>query len=294
MRIMVTGKEGQLARSLAERAPHHPNISLMFAARPEVDLAVPGKLASAVEQIRPDLVINAAAYTAVDAAEKDEALAQRINAEAAGEGAEAAARIGATFMQLSTDYVFNGDSTEAWSEGDVVDPINAYGRTKAEGERRVLAADARHIVVRTSWLLGPFGHNFLKTMLRLASERDEIAVVDDQWGCPTMTLDLADALLVLAGEVVSGEARGIIHLANSGKATWATLAQEIFVASAARGGPSATVRRITSADYPTPARRPLNSVLNCITAQARYGVSLRDWRESLGHVVSRLVVGCHE
>jgi dTDP-4-dehydrorhamnose reductase len=291
MKIMVMGREGQLARSLAEREAYHPAMELKFVGRPKTDLATPGKFAEAIEANKPDIVINAAAFTAVDAAEEGEALAYQVNAEAPREGAVAAARLGIPFVQISTDYVFNGGSTRLWREEDSVDPINAYGRTKAEGERQVLAASPHHLIVRTSWLVGPFGHNFVKTMLRLAAERDEIAVVDDQRGRPTETLVLADGLLTLSDLARTHELGGIWHLAGSGDATWAELAEEVMKASAAHGGATATIRRISTEEYPTPAARPRNSVLDCRKAKDKLGIALSSWRDFVSPLVERLRSG---
>lgn len=290
MKILVTGKKGQVARSIAERALKDPSFSLIFAARPQVDLTKPGSLASAIENTEPDIILNAAAFTHVDQAEYDAAIAYRVNAEAAGEGAEAAARLRIPFLQLSTDYVFDGSGDNPWRETDPVAPLNIYGRSKADGEARVLAASPRHLVVRTSWLVSPFGQNFVKTMLGLAAEREEISVVDDQHGCPTSTLDLVDSLLALAARTIEEETAGIWHLAGQGAASWATLAQCIMEASLANGGPFATIRAVTSADFPTPAKRPRNSVLDCGKARDKLGIELPNWRGSIGAIVERLVV----
>lgn len=288
MRVLVTGRDGQIAASLAERARLRPQIALEFAARPRVDLAIPGSLAAAIESARPDIVINAAAFTAVDRAEADEARAFRINAEAAGEGAEMAGKLGIPFIQLSTDYVFGGAPGRPWREDDPIAPLSAYGRTKAEGERRVMAVFGNPCCVRTSWLISPFGHNFARTMLRLAAERDEIAVVADQRGRPTSALDLADALLDLVGRALAGEAAGIWHIANAGEASWAGLAEEVMGVSREAGGPHAVIRPIASADYPAPAPRPANSVLDCTRARDELGIDLPDWREAVGTIVRRL------
>ncbi len=286
MKILVSGRDGQVARSLATRGPA---IEWIFAARPDCDLAEPGSFAAAIAAARPDLVINAAAYTAVDRAEDEEALANRINADAAGEGAEAAARLGIPFVQLSTDYVFDGTGKRPWREDDPVAPLGAYGRTKAAGEVAVLSASPAHSVVRTSWLIGPFGRNFAKTMLRLAADRDAINVVADQRGCPTSTLDLADALIAFAGHAVAGRAGGIWHLAGQGAASWADLAEEIFGVSADHGGPAARVKRIATIDYPTPAQRPANSVLDCSKARDRLGIDLPDWHTGVRAFVPSLL-----
>lgn len=289
MRILVIGRQGQVAESLALAVRNRSGVELVTASRPDVDLEIEGSLGRAIEAAEPEIVINAAAFTAVDRAETEEAVARRINAYAAGEGAAAAAEIGVPFIQLSTDYVFHGSGKSAWRETDAVRPINAYGRTKAEGEAQVLVADARHAVVRTSWVVSPFGHNFVKTMLRLASERDEIAVVDDQRGCPTSALDLADGLLQLAPLAVTGKASGIFHLAARGTASWAELAEHVMQCSAAAGGPSASIRPIETADFPTPAVRPAHSVLDCGKAEKELGIVLPHWRDSVSNIVQILV-----
>lgn len=288
MKILVTGREGQVARSLTERATARLGIELLFAARPDIDLAEAGALGRAIEALHPDLVINAAAYTAVDGAQQEEALAFRINSEAAGEGAEAAARLAIPFIQLSTDYVFDGSAGRAWREDDPVEPLSVYGLTKAEGEFRVLAASGNHCIVRTSWVVSPFGHNFVKTMLSLATEHNEIEVVADQLGRPTSALDLADALLTFACRAIDGESAGIWHLANGGEASWAELAEEVMRASREAGGPYANIRRIASADYSARAPRPANSVLDCSKVRDRLGIELPDWRNAVDRIVRRL------
>lgn len=284
MRVLVTGHNGQVARSLAERVATHSDIELVFVGRPELDLAQPGKLARAIAEIAPEAVINAAAYTAVDQAESEEELAFAINAEAAGEGAEAAAVLDVPFIQLSTDYVFDGGGIRPWREDDPVAPINAYGRTKAEGERRVLAASPLHAVVRTSWVVSPFGRNFVKTMLRLADERDEIAVVADQIGAPTSALDVADALLAMLPMAIAGKAGGMWHMSSKGTASWADAARQVMQV----GGAATTIRDIATADYPTPARRPANSVLDCSKAENRLGIALPAWESSVAAIVARI------
>jgi dTDP-4-dehydrorhamnose reductase len=288
VKILVSGRQGQVSQSLAQRVPSFSDIELVFVGRPEVDLGVEGSLARAIEEASPDLIINAAAFTAVDRAETEEQTAYRINADAAGEGALAAARVGAPFIQLSTDYVFDGAPGRAWRETDPVAPANAYGRTKAEGEEQVMAANARNVVVRTSWVVSPMGHNFVKTMLRLANERDEIAVVDDQRGCPTSALDLTSALIEVGRRAMDNEAQGIYHLAGAGEASWADLAEHVFRCSAEHGGPSANVRRIATADFPTPAVRPANSVLDCTKARKELGIVLPPWQESVANIVQTL------
>lgn len=283
MSVLVVGRGGQLATALAE-------LGCATVGRPEVDLAVPGSLAAAIEQARPSVVINAAAYTAVDRAEQEPALAHRVNAEAAAEGASAAARIGAGFLYISTDYVFDGSKGEPYSEGDEPNPINAYGESKLAGEHMVRAVSPDAIIVRTSWVVSPFGHNFVRTMLRLAAERDRVSVVADQRGSPTSALDLAPALLALADRwrEVAGET---FHLANAGDASWHELAAVVMASSAARGGPSVPVDPIGTADYPTPARRAADTRLDCAKARQRLGLALPDWHGAVDAIVGRLLDG---
>ena len=289
MKVLVIGRHGQVAESLASIVQEMGDVDLVRVGRPDVDLEVEDALARAIAEARPNVVINAAAYTAVDRAESEESTAHRINADAPGEGAIAAAELGIPFIQLSTDYVFDGSGERAWREADPVEPINAYGRTKADGEAQVLAADPRHIVVRTSWVVSPFGHNFVKSMLRLAAERDEIAVVDDQRGCPTSALDLAKALLQLARRAVESEAAGIFHLAAAETASWADLAEHVMACSAEVGGPVARIRRVTSREFPTDAIRPSNSVLDCSKARDELGIWLPRWRDSTAAIVAAVV-----
>ena len=293
MRILVTGREGQLARSLAELAPTVPLLDLLFAARPECDLAVPGSAAAMIESVRPGLVINAAAYTAVDQAEAEPDLALRINALAAGEIAEACARTGAPMLHLSTDYVFAGNGDCPIREDAPISPLGVYGRTKAEGEARVRAAQPDHLILRTAWVVSPFGKNFVGTMLKLAEARDEIAVVADQIGSPTSALELARVVLELADRRRSGDAgwRMTYHAAGTGQASWAEVAQVVMEVSAKCGGPTASIRPITTAAYPTPAARPIWSVLDTRALASQFGLTLGCWREGIDNVTARLLAG---
>lgn len=288
MQIFVTGRDGQVARSLAERSANHTGLHLHFAARPECDLAIPGAVANGIRAARPALVISAAAYTAVDKAEQEPELAHRINADAAGEIAEAAAAVGAPIIHLSTDYVFGGTGTEPMREDEPIAPLGAYGRTKAAGEAAVGAGQGDHLILRTAWVYSPFGANFVKTMLRLSREREEIAVVADQVGSPTNALDLADVILALADRRLTGDRAGwgeTYHAAGSGQASWADFASSIMQAS----GSSTRIRPIATADFPTPAQRPSWSVLDGSKLANTFGLALPEWRDSLPAVVERLV-----
>ena len=287
MRIFVTGREGQVARSLAERLTGH---ELIFAARPELDLTRPETIERAVATAQPDLIVSAAAYTAVDKAEGEPELAMLANGEAPGILARAAARSGAAIIHLSTDYVFDGSLDRPWRETDPVNPLGVYGSTKLAGEEAVAQSGARHAILRTAWVYSPFGQNFVKTMLRLAGERDEVRVVGDQFGSPTSAFDIADGIrAVAAGWAEGGTATGRFHLAGSGETSWAGFASAVFSESAARGGPSARVVPIATSEYPTRARRPANSRLDCSAMEQAFGYRAPPWRQSLSSVIARLV-----
>jgi dTDP-4-dehydrorhamnose reductase len=291
MKLLVTGKGGQLARSLAERARRHEQIELHFAGRPDFDLERPEMLADHIRALAPDAVINAAAYTAVDKAEDEPELAQRINAQAPALLAAAAREAGARFVQISTDYVFDGSGSGPYREDRPTAPIGAYGRSKCAGEEGVRAASPDHVVIRTAWVYSPFGANFVKTMIRLAGERDELRVVADQRGNPSSALDLADGILALCERWRSGEDTGLgktYHLAGSGEASWAEFAEATFEECEANGLKSARVVPIATADYPTRAVRPANSTLDSSLFAHDVGFRMPEWRSSLSEVVRAL------
>jgi dTDP-4-dehydrorhamnose reductase len=291
MKILVTGREGQLARSLAVRAAGRPEFELSFAGRPEFDLEQPESLAEHIRATAPQVVINAAAYTAVDKAEDEPDRARLVNAEAPGKLAEAAAGVGARFIQISTDYVFDGTGSGPYREDAPTAPIGVYGRTKCQGEAAVRAASRDHVVIRTAWVYSPFGANFVKTMIRLAGDRDRINVVADQRGNPSSALDLADGLLALCDRWVAGDKAGLgrtYHLAGTGEANWAEFAEAIFAECRANGLPFAEVSPIASADYPTRAVRPANSTLDSQAFARDAGFEMPHWRQSLAKVVKTL------
>lgn len=278
MTLLIVGKSGQIARALA-RGAEGRGIPFSSLGRPEFDLenfeATP---------LSAKAVINAAAYTQVDRAEDEPDRARAINAIAPGKLAASAPRDG-VFIHFSTDYVFAGDKAEPYVETDPVGPVSAYGVTKLEGERAVLAAHPRAIILRTAWVYDASGANFVRTMLRLAKGRDEVGVVADQRGCPSFARDLADVALDIAARPKSF---GIYHCANAGETTWADFAEEIFRLSSARGGPKASVRRITTAEFPTRAKRPQNSRLDCTKLENDYGVRMRPWREALAECIDEI------
>ncbi|TRZ90787.1 MAG: dTDP-4-dehydrorhamnose reductase [Rhodocyclaceae bacterium] len=283
MKILLTGCGGQLGRELKRSLASLGE--LVARDHGELDLAKPETLRDAVRTIAPTVIVNAAAYTAVDKAETETGVAEAINAVAPGILAEEARRLGALLIHYSTDYVFDGAKPAPYTEEDSPAPLSAYGRSKRAGELAIAAAGCRHLIFRTSWVYGLHGANFMKTMLRLGREHDEwrapLRVVGDQIGAPTWTRHLADATaLVLArGDSPSG----LYHLAAAGKTSWHGYAEAIF-AEAQRTGlmeKIPVVHRITSADYPLPAARPANSRLDCSRFRRDFGLALPDWRTGL-------------
>ncbi|MEP7457180.1 dTDP-4-dehydrorhamnose reductase [Phyllobacterium sp. SB3] len=294
MRIVVTGRDGQVARSLIERAALHPSIKLIALGRPELDLAQPETVFAAISAAKPDLVISAAAYTAVDKAEDEPALARAINADGAAAVAQAAANLNAPIVHLSTDYVFCGEGDRPYVESDPTGPRSVYGQTKLEGELAVADANPRHLILRTAWVYSPFGTNFVKTMLRLAETRDTLSVVADQWGNPTSAIDIADAVLHLADRLHTdpdGVDFGIYHLVGTGSTNWSSFAREIFKISTDGLGPFADVKDILTSEYPTKANRPSNSRLSTDRFFDIFGWRAPAWQQSLKHVVDRIPAG---
>jgi dTDP-4-dehydrorhamnose reductase len=290
--MIVTGRHGQVVRSLVERAAG-TQFDIVPLGRPGIDFAGPAaSVVSAVERARPDVIVSAAAYTQVDQAETDADQAFAVNAAGPQALARAARELQVPLIHLSTDYVFDGFKGSPYVEDDPTRPQGVYGASKLEGERTVIAEQRDSAVLRTAWVYSPFGTNFVKTMLRLAGDRDEIAVVADQRGNPTSALDLADGILAVAANLAQDadpSLRGVFHVSASGEASWAEFAEAIFAASGELGGPTARVKRILAADYPTPARRPANSRLDSSKLTRAHGVRLPEWRQSVKQVVSRLV-----
>jgi dTDP-4-dehydrorhamnose reductase len=285
--VVIIGRNGQVARALARLAGGQDH-AVSTIGRPEFDLEHPENLPSLLAPLRPDVVINAAAYTAVDRAEAEAERAFAVNAAGAGAVSRAAAEAGAAIVHLSTDYVFSGEKAEPYVEDDPTAPRSVYGASKLEGERLVLAANPRAIVVRTSWVYDASGANFVRTMLRLARSRSSLSVVHDQLGQPTYAVDLAAALLVLAAAAQRAPAPNVVHCAGTGETSWATFATTIFEQSRTRGGPAAEVVPIGSKDYPTAAARPKNSRLNCSRLYDQYGVRIRPWQEALSECLDEI------
>lgn len=292
MRLVVTGKVGQIARALLE-AGARQGVDVVPVGRPELDLLTPQDGLTRLAQAMPDAIVSAAAYTAVDKAEREAEVAEAINAAGPAALAGLAAELNIPIIHLSTDYVFDGRKPTAYLETDPTNPLGVYGATKLQGELAVASTTANHAILRTAWVYSPFGNNFLKTMLRLAGTTPKLRVVDDQRGNPTSALDVADAIVSIANNLVSRPAdlslRGIFHLVGAGTVSWAGFATEIFAGSASLGGPRADVVPISTADYPTAARRPANSHLDTTKLQEVHGVVLPPWQRSTLDVVRRLL-----
>ncbi|MFD0859926.1 dTDP-4-dehydrorhamnose reductase [Roseovarius aquimarinus] len=278
MKTLVFGRTGQVARALQAQA------EVIALGRDSADLSRPATCADAIHEARPDIVINAAAYTAVDRAEDEPKLAHTVNCAAPGAMAKACAALDIPFLHISTDYVFDGAGTAPFQPEAPISPLGVYGRTKAEGEAAVRATGARHVILRTSWVFSEHGANFVKTMLRLSETRSALSVVDDQIGGPTPAGDIAEALLVMALPLSEGHAGGTYHYAGVPSVSWCDFAREIFRAS----GRSVDVTGIPSADYPTPARRPLNSRLDCMSTTTDFGIAPPDWKAALADIIERL------
>ena len=281
MRVLVFGASGQVGRETIEAAKRR-GIKLVALTRAGADLSEPGAAAKAVKEIAPDAVINAAAWTAVDKAETAVAAARRLNADAPGEIAAAADRVRARLVHLSTDYVFDGRAADALDETAPTGPLNVYGAAKLDGERLVAGALPGAVIMRTSWVYAAHGSNFVRTMLRLAETREELAIVSDQIGGPTPAAAIADACLDIA--LKKDGPGGVYHFQGAPPASWADFAEAIFAAA----GKTVTVNRIQTSDFPAPAARPLRTVLNCSKILLDYGVRQPDWRASLADIARRL------
>jgi dTDP-4-dehydrorhamnose reductase len=291
MRILVAGAQGQLARALVEAARRHGRHDVAALGRPGLDLASPATIESAIDQMKPDLVVNAAAYTAVDRAESDSAMTFAVNRDGAGALAAAAHTTGCAIVHVSTDYVFDGRKPGAYVETDATNPLGLYGRSKLEGELTVAAANPRHLILRTAWLYSPYDANFLRTMLRLARERPELRVVADQHGHPTYVPHLAEGILSIADHLACGRRQdvwGVYHMAAGGETTWHGFACAIVRAAASLGVPQVPVVPITTAEYPTPAARPANSRLDCGKLERTFGVRLPHWEVGLAACIAEL------
>ncbi|KHJ53525.1 dTDP-4-dehydrorhamnose reductase [Aureimonas altamirensis] len=292
-KILVTGRDGQVAQALLSRGTG--DVEVVAVGRPQLDLTDRPSIDRAIKSYRPDIVVNAAAYTAVDKAESEEALAFAVNAVGAGHVSAAAADAGLPVIHISTDYVFSGDKATPYVETDATGPRSVYGHSKLAGEEAVASANPRHVILRTAWVYGPYGNNFLKTMLRLAQTRDTLRVVADQYGTPTYAPDIAEGILAVTRRLSKNVSApcGVFHMVAAGETTWAGFAEEIFRQSLALGGPGAAVDPISTAEYPTPAARPANSRLNCTAYVVSYNHRLPDWKTGITRCLERLHANRH-
>ena len=287
--ILLFGANGQLGQEMI-RAGAARQVPLAALGRAQADICDAAAVREAVARHRPSVVVNAASYTKVDLAETETDAAFAANERGPAILGEACAAAGVPLIHVSTDYVFDGSKAGAYLEDDPIAPINSYGRSKAAGERAVRETAPRHAILRTSWVYGEFGHNFLKTMLRLAATRDELRVVADQRGCPTSTRDLARAILGVAPRLAAGEdVCGTYHFAGAGVTTWHGFASRIVAAQAPLTGRAPRVTAITTAEFPTPARRPANSELDCGRFERTFGFGGRPWTEETDAITAALV-----
>ena len=287
-RILILGAKGQVGTELQRSFAGSGDVTAWD--RATADLSRPESLRTLLRSLRPDVILNAAAYTAVDRAESEPELAMTINGGAPGVLAEEASKSGALLVHYSTDYVFDGSKQSPWVETDSTGPLNVYGQSKLAGERAIEAAGGRYLIFRTSWVYGAHGHNFLRTMLRLGAERDQLTIVDDQFGAPTSSAAIADATRAIVDKALLDEpVPGVYHMTCGGKTTWCRFAEEIFAQNRQQSGNTEPkVIPISSADYRTPARRPSNSVLSNEKMWSAFEVSLPDWKPALRAVMSAL------
>jgi dTDP-4-dehydrorhamnose reductase len=288
--ILVTGGDGQLGTSLM-RLTSVDGYELVAPGLDQLDFTRPETIDNVMATRPWAAVINGAAHTAVDLAESEPALAWTINAEATARIAMHAKQLGAVMIQVSTDYVYPGAKDGVYLESDPVGPLSVYAASKAAGEIAVRAAAGRYIIARTSWMVSPFGSNFIKTMLRLGLNREEISVVDDQRGAPTSAQDLADALLRIAMRLIEDQTApvGIYHTVNRGETTWRGVAEAVFERAARHGYRAPRIKPIPTAEYPTPARRPLNSRLSSERLERDYQIALPNWRDAVDRIVDQLL-----
>ncbi len=289
--ILVLGRIGQVGHELA-RGDWPLGFTVDFIERPELDLTRPREAQQIVAAARPDIVINAAAYTAVDAAESDRDTAFPVNRDGPAALAEICREIGAALVHFSTDYVYDGRKAGVYVETDPIAPLSVYGASKAEGDAAIAARLDRHVILRTSWVYSAIGHNFVKTMLRLGAERDRLGIVDDQHGSPTAAADLAAATIAICVALTLGkqDGYGVFHFCGTGTTSWHGFAREIFRGAAARGLKTPrSVEPIATAAYPTPAVRPRNSRLDCSKIGRVYGIAPPPWQKSLSTVLDELI-----
>ncbi|MBU99669.1 MAG: dTDP-4-dehydrorhamnose reductase [Rhodospirillaceae bacterium] len=294
-KILILGANGQVGKELSKRADNFEVNAIAFS-RAELDITDCQAVASILENLRPHTVINAAAYTAVDDAENRPDLAYKVNRDAPENLAKTCEKLSIPIIHISTDYVFDGKKSTAYLENDVVSPLGIYGRSKEAGEAVIRDNTEKYIILRTSWVYAAHGNNFLRTMMRLANERNELNIVEDQCGVPTCAVDIADALLLIAKRINDNTLEpswGTFHYTSKNPTTWRGFAEEIFKELQNYKMSVPIVNGILSSQYPTPALRPLNSVLNCDKIERVFSVPRRDWKEGMHEVVAQLLTNKH-
>lgn len=290
MRLAVTGTKGQVACAL--KALEGGDLQVITLGRPELDLEQPSTVLEAIRRAAPDIIVSSAAYTAVDKAESEPAKAFVINRDGARAVAEAARELGIPIIHISTDYVFDGKKATPYKEEDATGPSSVYGLSKLAGEQAVAEVTVNHVILRTAWVYSVYGNNFAKTMLRLAETRDELGIVADQFGSPTSADDIAQAIVEIARRLISDSSaklRGTFHLVGLGETTWAGFAKLIFSVLEEKTGKHIKVHEIATSDYPTPAKRPANSRLDCGKLQSHYNIRLPSWETSTHATVAKLL-----
>jgi dTDP-4-dehydrorhamnose reductase len=290
VKILVTGSNGQLGKELTRQGPDF-HFEIFPYDLPDLDITDPGLVEDIFAETRPDLIVNAAAYTLVDQAEDEPDNAFAVNRDGPECLARACRDFGIPMVHISTDYVFSGDTSTPYREQDPISPMGVYGRSKAAGDARVRTCLKNHIIVRTSWLYGVYGNNFVKTMLRIGKENKKISVVSDQYGCPTSAADLAEALLGVAAQLISKgpEAWGTYHFCNEGVVNWCAFAEEIFrIAERCGQGSAPMVEPITTDQYPVKAKRPPFSALSCDRIKKNFNITQRPWGKSLSVAMERI------
>jgi dTDP-4-dehydrorhamnose reductase len=286
-KILVTGANGQLGMEIQQLAKAYPLFEFIFTTREDVPLDNPEAISNFIAKHQPQYFINCAAHTAVDKAESEKELAYQINAEAPGIIAKACKENNIQLIHISTDYVFNGTGSVPYKEDDATDPVNLYGDSKLQGEKKVMQFNPDSIIIRTAWVYSEFGKNFVKTMLRLMADKDQISVVSDQSGTPTYAADLAEAILLIIANCqlsIVNWTPGIYHFSNEGNITW----YDFAVAIKELSGSNCKVNPIPASQYPTPAKRPFYSVLDKTKVKKTFGITIPEWKESLAVCLDKI------
>ncbi|WP_335245133.1 dTDP-4-dehydrorhamnose reductase [Enterobacter asburiae] len=288
MKVLVTGANGQVGNLLAQKLAEEIDVNLLAVDKTELDIVNSAQVAQIFDSFKPDVVINAAAYTAVDKAETEKEIAYAVNCIGPKNLAEAAEKYNALMVHISTDYVFSGDKSGIYHEDDITGPATVYGKTKLDGENAVVQACSKHIIIRTAWVFGEHGNNFVKTMLRIAQNRSELGIVADQVGGPTYAGDIADALIKIVKSIINGNNKkfGIYHFSGLPHVSWSEFAEAIFDVAAKEGliEIKPIINSITTSDYPTPAQRPANSRLDTQRITRCFGIEASNWKKALNSI----------